>query len=510
MPISYVCRKCGRVYSVEEYLADRFCRECGKWLFPAGHKTLGTFSYTGVSIHAEPMPPESKEWIGKRVRHPRWGEGMVQAQRHGLFELLIVFQNGVKTWVRRSECTLTTQEPIPPTIPATLEPPIVRPPTMEMPRPNQIIESLRLGIVPSQAIRKFTFGREHELEHIEQWLRNEDGGFFLLIGGYGSGKSHLVEYTRALALDMGYAVATCELDPNECPLHQPKKVYRKLIANFRFNNERNDFREFVRLTAGSNASSIVENLYISTVLNYVKRNLEYEDLWEWIEGGEVSSFYGAPKMFDSTTASNIYCNLLSAFGYISRKILNLKGLLVQLDEAEIIDSSWLYQYQRLRGRNFVHGLALVALNSEKLVKEGVEYSYKMGEGYAYRGNKTGLTYCGWNHVRYIYGFPSGLKIMFSAVPGLNPLDPELGSKMIIQMELLPFSHEEKQRIFNEIYKLYIEAHPNLLIEKNELEEIMEIVLERSEQCIRSLVKTTVEAFDLKRLYPTTTARKLLQ
>lgn len=34
MPLSYLCRKCGRNHSKEEYIKSRFCIACGSFILP--------------------------------------------------------------------------------------------------------------------------------------------------------------------------------------------------------------------------------------------------------------------------------------------------------------------------------------------------------------------------------------------------------------------------------------------------------------------------------------------
>lgn len=75
---------------------------------------------------------------------------------------------------------------------------------------DRIIESLRFGIPPVDVIQEFTVGREDQLEALERTLRAgspAQGGALLLKANYGSGKSHLLQVLRKMAIDAGYAVS---------------------------------------------------------------------------------------------------------------------------------------------------------------------------------------------------------------------------------------------------------------------------------------------------------------
>ena len=81
---------------------------------------------------------------------------------------------------------------------------------------ERIIESLRFGIPPRDVIRDFTVGREDEIQRLQNTLsaRSDRGGNALLINAnYGSGKSHLLQVLRKIALDSGYAVSLVVVNP---------------------------------------------------------------------------------------------------------------------------------------------------------------------------------------------------------------------------------------------------------------------------------------------------------
>ncbi len=82
----------------------------------------------------------------------------------------------------------------------------------------RIIESLRLGIPPTNYIKEFTVGREDQIEKLERTLGSRGSaptGALLLKANYGSGKSHLLKLVRKIALEEGFAVSHVEVNAQD-------------------------------------------------------------------------------------------------------------------------------------------------------------------------------------------------------------------------------------------------------------------------------------------------------
>src|SRR5688572_3634361 len=77
---------------------------------------------------------------------------------------------------------------------------------------QKAVESLRKGIPPDGYVRHFTVGRDAEINQLVTRLRSQQKGALLLRANYGSGKSHLLRFTRETALAEGYAVSSVTLD----------------------------------------------------------------------------------------------------------------------------------------------------------------------------------------------------------------------------------------------------------------------------------------------------------
>src|ERR1044071_500614 len=97
------------------------------------------------------------------------------------------------------------------------------------------------GIPPTRGLEAYTVGIDSLLETLEaEYLRGylRDGGssFKLVVGEYGSGKSHLLYRIRDKAWENGYVVSRTELSPKECPYDNQLKVYQSVVNNLIFHS----------------------------------------------------------------------------------------------------------------------------------------------------------------------------------------------------------------------------------------------------------------------------------
>lgn len=357
---------------------------------------------------------ESKYKIRDIVFHENFGEGEVQSiepynyNEQKTFLLYVNFQNfGLKKFVE----SITKLTKIRKTS-------IGFPFSSEKFKSRFIIESLRLGIVPYEYVEELTLGRNNEIGQIRKWLEDKEQKILSIIGEYGSGKTHLIQYAIYQALKTGFATAWIEIDPNESPFHRPKRVYSYMIKNFRFLGEDSkikNFRDF--LLESFNHYDFKNNFY----LKHLFYNREQEMFWSWIEGSEalirpvewydtgwgyqLNKYRYVPGLYDYTNSANIYCYLLSTFGWIASNILRLKGLILFFDEAETLEFYNQSNYFE-RGLNFLISLIRTANNDFQLTKNpsesGLVYT-KVGESYK---------------IPFIYKIPTNLKLLF----GFTSLD----------------------------------------------------------------------------------------
>ncbi len=102
---------------------------------------------------------------------------------------------------------------------------------------RQIVEVLgQSGTPPPRGVRFYNVGNEKLLSVIEnQYLGSylADGGavFKLVVGDYGSGKSHFLYCVRDLAWAHNFAVSKVDLSPRESPYDDQKRVYAAIASN---------------------------------------------------------------------------------------------------------------------------------------------------------------------------------------------------------------------------------------------------------------------------------------
>ncbi|MCF7919074.1 MAG: ATP-binding protein [Candidatus Cloacimonetes bacterium] len=353
-----------------------------------------------------------------KVEHKYYGSGIVRKQRYGGFEFYTEFANGIMRWIRRDEVTLLTEPQLLPKHKLHVS----KIPQDQF-RARKAIEALRLGIVPHDSLENFTIGRDKEIKALTKWFENDKKGSLFIRGEYGSGKSHLLEYTQIWALKNDWATATVEIGLEENPFFKPYQIYREIVKNFRCNFEGKvlGFRDVLRYLRLHDPEIFDTHLYFKEFLaqftQFEQRNqdttnkrkaITEEKIWEWIEG-EHNWF--KPSLSQVGTAANLYSYVINALSWAVANLLNLKGLVILFDEAEHIDEAT-YKYQSETGASFLNGIIALAENQETLLKEKISTDKK-------RGYKTGLIYCGFprnNPLRYAWKYPSNLKVIFAMTP----------------------------------------------------------------------------------------------
>lgn len=420
--------------------------------------------------------------IGKIVQHPSYGKGFVVKERGGVFELLVKFQNGLQLWIRRSELRVPDQR---------YEQTGVAPPSTPLVDNLDalcVIETLRLGLVPPDKVSTFTFGRNAEMEFIIKWLKEKSQGPVFLVGDYGTGKSHMLDYVKDYALKNNWAVAHCELNPNESPLYKPKKIYSKVIESFQYLSEGilSDFKSLA--IAATKQRLMVDNPYVRLLLQLVEYS---EEAWRWFQGNAKTSFYGLP-LYDNATSANIYCSILSSIGELCTRI-GLKGFLILFDEAENINLSWFYRSQFLKGENFFLGLCLTSLGSD-LLKEEPSVDYSSG---FWRGKKSGLLYSAKQPIAYFSSNTPSMKLIFAFANVPFPADFTIKSRAS-QLQLRPLDDQTKIEILNAVYSYYTSAYPKFAY--GGVSEMILDIIGRYGNNTRLMIKSFIEALDILRYY----------
>jgi hypothetical protein len=110
----------------------------------------------------------------------------------------------------------------------------------QMGDPQRPIESLRAGVPNRDAVRDLGTDQNEiearflnslaEVPALRQRGRQLPG--FLIQGGFGSGKSHLLEWLQHLALSQAFVISKVVVS-KEAPLNDPHKVFRAAVENLR-------------------------------------------------------------------------------------------------------------------------------------------------------------------------------------------------------------------------------------------------------------------------------------
>jgi hypothetical protein len=98
------------------------------------------------------------------------------------------------------------------------------------------------GLPSSNGISYYNVGNESllktlEEEYFDSFLKDDGASFKLVVGEYGSGKSHFLLCVRDLAWRHGFVVSRTQLSPKECPYDNQLAVYRSVANNIIWHNE---------------------------------------------------------------------------------------------------------------------------------------------------------------------------------------------------------------------------------------------------------------------------------
>jgi hypothetical protein len=242
---------------------------------------------------------------------------------------------------------------------------------------RQAIEALRLGVVPTSHLDAYTVGRDIELAVIYLDLESatQDGGFRVVLGDYGTGKTHFLEMVELLALEKGFLATRATLDSREVLPNKPRRIFHQLARGIRYPDDPN-FEprglkpllekaagnvNLIRRWSGKNSPDyhpyLGPALFYMAVLPAIENNDDLlERLLDWIEGSEVASNVelettlrrtttARARLYalkDFRTVTHLYTLILGGIAELARQV-GYKGLAIMLDEAEF--------YSVLRGHD---------------------------------------------------------------------------------------------------------------------------------------------------------------
>ncbi len=411
--------------------------------------------------------------IGSIVNHPLFGRGAVQELRNAAREAVVRFDSGIRTVVQVSMLTVLREAAS--SVAAISTPkPAAAPLAETPPSPEQLcriearhtIEALRYGLVPSKRIRELSAGLANERESLHQAINEVEGSggdVRIVLGEYGTGKSHFFELAAQEALERNFLVAAASLDVREVPPNRPQRIYHALVRALRYPDSRDAGTLEPLLDRIVNQPSLYASLmekaqgtvFRSVLYNYSllrKAGGEPLDLlMDWISGEKVyiksvrdalpanSKDFPAPALSMMTTAADQYCYLLNGWGWMARES-GYAGLAVLLDESE--HYSLLNARGQERADNFFKGMIYTALASRpgcRIVERELQHQR---HGHPFR-----------------FAERSELLLMFAVTPSANTFDYRrwLNEDQIITLKGRP-SEREMEALVARLYELHRQAY----------------------------------------------------
>ncbi|MEM3368650.1 MAG: DUF2791 family P-loop domain-containing protein, partial [Thermoproteota archaeon] len=105
---------------------------------------------------------------------------------------------------------------------------------------RKIIETVGgQGTPPEYGFQYFTVGLDDYLKTLEEeyfgsFIREGGSSFKLVIGTYGSGKTHFLYCIRALAWKYNFIVSYVMLNPEHSPFYALEQIYKEIVANLAY------------------------------------------------------------------------------------------------------------------------------------------------------------------------------------------------------------------------------------------------------------------------------------
>ena len=119
---------------------------------------------------------------------------------------------------------------------------------------RHIIENLGTsGTPPARGVQHFNVGNRSLLDALDEYyfssyLQNGGGAYKIVVGDYGSGKSHFLYCLQDLAWSQEFAVAKVDLSPVETPYNDQRLVYAAVARNLIWHEKEQEISDEKGLT----------------------------------------------------------------------------------------------------------------------------------------------------------------------------------------------------------------------------------------------------------------------
>lgn len=425
----------------------------------------------------------------------------------------------------------------------------VPPPALDL---RITVEAMRMGVVPSGQLKRYTVGRDDVIAALHEDLAATAAGFGAtraLIGEYGTGKTHMLALLEDEARQRGFLTAKVVLNPHDASPANPRRVHRALTHSITLPDVSGGphglgrlidkavhdpaaIERFAvgRIRATSSPQDYLSDgahLYLTPALQYAlaahrilqeadsedhplaeNARIGLDELVEWLGGANDAStaqisetvrlaigkncgrLYG---LKDYRPWARIYGYLLSGISALARAC-GYAGLVLLIDEAEffaLLDSA-----NRDFARNLFKALAFASLGPRPA--DGLDLPFDPGQDLA--GGGAGIL----QSVPGRYAERSGLYTVFVMTPdrtGLGALDGAIPAAARLELQRLDL--DQLRDLAFRVCALYREAYPDTPW-KDGLENALATIsaslmqrgdLENPRQCMRFLI----EFLDLQRL-----------
>jgi len=452
--------------------------------------------------------------IGEIVTHPDYGQGTVVALYRNGEEWMVRFDSGLRFRRPRAEFigqqdaeqladSKTLHENA---MPYMLD---IKPMTPQQFNVRQLVESLRVGVAPPNYVHELTIGLEGEQQRLQQGLtqaHSEGGAACAVLGDYGFGKSHIVELATSEALKRNFLVAGTSLDLQELPPHRAFDIYGSLMRNLRYPDTdevglgplmtQNAVRPQVQSQLRELTTLENDPLALSLTALSNTSSTRQQNAWlNWLSGGRrVKLMTRAkprgvkfPTIYRQGHNTRQIAYLLSGVSVLAR-LAGYSGLAVLIDEAECY--SLLYRYQQPKADTFFSSVIYTALQERQDQIQEDAFPYHRNAEYPMS-----------------YEDRQSLFFLFTVTRSDSgmPLTDWLVEDQIIELD----AHHTSQEIglfLEKIMNYHSQAYDYEVGDRQRqirrgAAEHLALGMKNDKLSIRSVVRLSVELFDLLFLYP---------
>jgi hypothetical protein len=372
----------------------------------------------------------------------------------------------------------------------------------------QVLEALRLGVVPTRGLTSLTVGRHEERARVDATL-DRGSGMVLLSGGYGSGKTHMIELAEAEACARGFLVARATFDPVEVPPSHPLRIYGALMRGLVYpEGPGRGLRPLMERLGASDAHLVGDRAHrwLSPALHAVHHGSPElaESTLEFIAGQVPEDHaelhrqlrrcgFRGPKMLalpDYRTFGQVMAHLLGGIAAWSRDA-GWKGLVVLLDEAEYLDR--LGASSRRMAENVLRYLAMGSLDRTALAFDPEE---------VYRGGQTVHRKI---RPRFVEDQPLVVLCAFTPNPDVDAVLDEIIADRSVRVELDPIRPSLLPVLAEKVFGLVKGVHPELEADPLHREvmtrALAQAFADGTVSSTRQAARMVVEFWDLYRVDP---------